>query len=227
MARKKQPKKTPNQIEFAKQKARIMRTVRNMQKRGYQVDTTFIPTKKSRVSKKSIAEMQSIKPKNLYEHAKFVNKETGEIIPGSQQRRNERVVAAKKGAFNRRMKKLVGQEVTKAMKEKNKPFHMPSQSKITIMNFRAMLSDFPAMAKPLLTRWLDKLIEERGESAVAEMLNEGMADGNMINYQVAYHTELLMQYMSDMLEYLPEITTEEKAELTEYFEYDEVWETYQ
>lgn len=87
-----------------------------------------------------------------------------------------------------------------------------------IANYRKYIAFFPRSANPILTVWLDRLIEENGIENVATMIQSGAQAGHILTYQIAYDEELLAGYMADMLDYLPDMTDWYKAEIMEQFE---------
>lgn len=76
--------------------------------------------------------------------------------------------------------------------------------RVVISGFREHVSQFNPKASELLLSWLDKLLNENDEHSVATMLQDGAEHGNIVTYQIAYNTNLLYQYMSNMIDYLPD-----------------------
>lgn len=77
---------------------------------------------------------------------------------------------------------------------------------------------FPAMAEPILKRWYDELLTRYTKEDIATMLEDGARAGVVLTYEIAYDGEKLAMYMSDMLDFYPEMTAWEKADLMEQFE---------
>lgn len=76
--------------------------------------------------------------------------------------------------------------------------------RVVISGFREHVSQFNPKASELLLSWLDKILNENDEHSVATMLQDGAEHGNIVTYQIAYNTNLLYQYMSNMIDYLPD-----------------------
>jgi hypothetical protein len=57
------------------------------------------------------------------------------------------------------------------------------------------------------------------------MLNDGAEAGYIVTYQIVYKQEALLQYMSAMLNYLPEAGTMFKEEMMDAIEIMEDWES--
>lgn len=87
-----------------------------------------------------------------------------------------------------------------------------------IGNFRRELQHFPSKAEPKLNQWLDRVISEFGTEDVANMLQSGAEAGHILTPDIAYDDLLLEGYISDMLDYLPEMTDWYKAEIMESME---------
>lgn len=76
--------------------------------------------------------------------------------------------------------------------------------RVVISGFREHVSQFNPKASELLLSWIDKILSENDEHSVAIMLQDGAEHGNIVTYQIAYNTNLLYQYMSNMIDYLPD-----------------------
>ena len=87
-----------------------------------------------------------------------------------------------------------------------------------IANFRDNLKHFPDKAEPLLNSWLDRLINEYGSEAVADMLQQGAENGIILTERVAYSNDKLQGYIAEMLDYLPDMTDWYKAEVLDSME---------
>lgn len=90
-----------------------------------------------------------------------------------------------------------------------------------IANYRNQLRQYPAMAEPMLTNWLDYMIAEHGKDDVAKMLEDGAKNGVVLTFEIAYSEDKLVGYIADLMDWLPEMTDWYKAELMEQFE---MWE---
>lgn len=93
-------KKTPNQIAFEKEVRRIQRAITRIEKRGFEFTEKPSLQKPSRVTKKQLARLKAIKPETLYKITTY-KRITGEVIPGTERRAEERRIAAIKAAQTR------------------------------------------------------------------------------------------------------------------------------
>lgn len=75
-----------------------------------------------------------------------------------------------------------------------------------INNYRSEINQYPSHAEPIITKWLNSLIDEWGKQAVAEMLQKGAEAGVILTRKIAYDDDLLEGYLSDMINYMPEMS---------------------
>lgn len=75
-----------------------------------------------------------------------------------------------------------------------------------INNYRSEIHQYPSHAEPIITIWLNNLIADWGKQAVAEMLQRGAEAGVILTRKIAYDDALLEGYLTDMLNYMPEMT---------------------
>lgn len=87
-----------------------------------------------------------------------------------------------------------------------------------IRNYLEEISYYPSKAQPILQQWLNSLIDKYGKEDVATMLQEGAEDGVVLTREIAYDGEKLQGYISDMLDYLPEMTDWGKEDILDAFD---------
>ena len=109
MARKRKAKVTPNKQAFRKELRRIKSFIKGAEKRGYIFPAFSIPKEPTRVTKKQLEQIKSIKPETLYREALYISRETGEVISGMERRAEERKASAAKGARTRKEKANKGE----------------------------------------------------------------------------------------------------------------------
>lgn len=103
----KRKKQTENQKAYQKERRRLLQAVRRAEKQGYIFPEDIIPEMPKRVTKKQLENIQKIKPKQLYEKAEFVYKETGEIVPAEQRKQEVKQEAIIKSKETRKRKKKI------------------------------------------------------------------------------------------------------------------------
>lgn len=89
---------TPNQTAWDKEFKRIQRFIKDASKRGFTFDVEI--EKPTRITKKRLEEIRSLKPKELYKQATYIIPETGEEVTGTEGRFYERSQAQLKSKRN-------------------------------------------------------------------------------------------------------------------------------
>lgn len=89
---------TPNQTAWDKEFKRIQRFIKDASKRGFTFDVEI--EKPTRITKKRLEEIRSLKPKELYKQATYIIPETGEEVTGTEGRFYERSQAQLKPKRN-------------------------------------------------------------------------------------------------------------------------------
>lgn len=204
--------------QYQKEYERLQRAVKRAEKRGYFFEENPLPTKVKKPTRKSLERLRKVPTSSIYDKAKVVIEETGEILTGTEARKLERQLAAQRAAETRREKRTP----STSRKRKQVEEKLPSMEDIIIRNFIAQVQHYPKSAAPVILPWLERLISEKGRTAVATMIESARASGILIDQQVAY-SERIYTFMADMLDYLP-MTPDEKQELTDGFEEVETWE---
>lgn len=93
--------------------------------------------------------------------------------------------------------------------------------RVVISGFRQHVRQFNERASNLLLSWLDRILATNDAHDVATMLNDGAESGLIVTYQIVYSQDKLTQYMSEMLNYLPETGPLFKAEMMDAMEQEE------
>lgn len=220
---KKRKKPTKLQIEYNKQVKRLKQAVRRAEKRGYIIPDNIIPKQPKRITRKTVERLNKITTKDIYAKSKKLDFETGELISGEVARKQERSEAAKKAAKTRKEKRF---NAKSGVSEYYTPSYemFPSGAEIIISNFKADLARFPEVAQPIVSQWLNRLINDYSLEDVAEMLENAAAQGLGVDYSVAYREDILLDRLSEMLEFLPGASTGNKKDIMEAIEYEEDWE---
>lgn len=95
--------------EIRKERKRVQQNIRRMKKRGFFFDDFEVPsieyTKTGNVSKKTLNKLRALTPNILYEKARWLDTETGEILTGKERRKEERHERAQKSAQTRKRKR--------------------------------------------------------------------------------------------------------------------------
>ena len=218
--------------EYKKHIRRIKSFIRNATKRGFDIDYE-IPRKPKRITEGTIRRLSKITPDYLYKKSSYASEETfGEIVPGVKGRKIERSRAAKKAAGTlrkRRQKTQVRKSTTDTPYIQEQTGKSTSGTEYTqdffvdviLSNYRAHIAQFNQKAYLVLSKWLDKLIEDKGKKDVSIMLEEGANNGLIVTYKIVYSKTELSNYISSMLDYLPDTGNIYKDEFMDAMEEDE------
>ena len=192
MARKKKTR-------YSKERARIVRYLSKLKKQGRRIDL-YIPTETE-------LRKQGVKGTELFKLTRKLKSITPEEL------RN------------------ISYEIPEPTQEStNTPGFEPPENisedatffdAVVISGFKSHVRQFNERASNLLLTWLDRIIASNGEHDTAVMLNDGAEAGVILTYQVVYSQDKLTQYMSEMLDYLPEAGTLFKEELMDAMEQEE------
>lgn len=223
---KRKSKQTPNQRAYAKQVKRIKQFIRRAEKRGYQFSENVLPQRPKRITQASIRKLARLTPEKLYQKAVYGGEAAyGEIVKGIVGIKLERKVRAQKAVQTRKYRLAEPtQEPT------NTPGFVPPENisedvsffdAVVISGFKTHVRQFNEHASNLLLSWLDRILATNDAHDVATMLNDGAEAGLIVTYQIVYSQDKLTQYMSEMLNYLPEAGPLFKTEMMDAMEQEE------
>ena len=193
--------------EYMKERKRIQSYLSKQRKFGLEFSKNILPKIPKRITEGSIRRLQKITPQKIQEQAVFVDKDTGEVIEGK---------IAKKYAkeFNKQHQDYYPNETDIVLNNfADNVSHFEPMSMFSISNFKTMVARFPNSPEPIITPWINNLISEYGADNVAQMLQDAMADGLMLTFEIAYDNSLLQNYMADLVDYLPEVGNFTKDEI--------------
>lgn len=214
---------------YAKQLKRIKQFMRRAEQRGYQFIKNIIPKKPKKIRPESVENLKKITPEKMYKKSVYVGEATyGEIVKGTLGRKFERKAQAQKAAQTRKQAKQ-REAQTEQRNYYSTPDNISGDSSffdyMVINEYRRNIAHFGNKAYAELGSWLDNLISEHGEHAVAEMLEDGASSGTVVTYQIAYDDSKLQDYMSDMFNYL-EFGDDYRADISDAFDEDSNFDTY-
>lgn len=219
-------KSTPNQRAYAKQVKRIKQFIRRAEKRGYQFPENVLPQKPKRVTQASIRKLVQLTPEKLYQKAVYGGEASfGEIVKGTEGLKLERKVRAQKAAQTRKYRLAEPKQEPTNTSGFVPPENISEDTSffdaVVISGFKQHVRQFNERASDLLLSWLDRILATNDEHDVAIMLNDGAEAGNIVTYQIVYSVDKLHEYMSNMLDYLPEAGPLFKAEMMDAMEMEE------
>lgn len=222
----KRKKQTPAERAYSKQVKRIKQFIGRAEKRGYQFSENVLPKRPNRVTQASVRKLAKLTPEKLYKQAVYGGLASGgEIVPATVGLKLERSLRVKKAAETRKYR------LAKSVQEPtNTPGFVPPENisedgtffdSVVISGFKAHVRQFNEHASNLLLSWLDRILATNDVHDVATMLNDGAEAGLIVTYQIVYSQDKLTQYMSEMLDYLPEAGELFKAEMMDAMEEEE------
>lgn len=243
-------KKSSAEIAYDKQVKRIKQFISRAEKRGYVFEENVLPQKPKRITKASVRKLAKITPKELYKKAVYGGEATGgEIVAAKEGLKLERSLRSKKSAESRKKKRdqqYHKQEVHNKPEQEstNTPgFEPPFKqnddysfyTRVVITQWYETLGTFSnGEAYNLLRAWMGSIIRENGLDDVAVMISEASADGYLLTWDVVYKSDYAVQYLANLINYLPEAGVLYKEEMLDRIEYmkavgealeqDENWE---
>ena len=222
----KRRKQTPAERAYSKQVKRIRQFITRAEKRGYQFSEDVLPQRPKRVTQASVKKLAKITPEKLYKKAVYGGLATmGEIVPAIEGLKLERSLRAKKASQTRKYRLAHPTQQPTNTQGFEPPENISEDATffdaVVISGFRSHVRQFNERASDLLLSWLDKILSTNDAHDVATMLNDGAEDGLIVTYQIVYSQDKLTQYMSEMLNYLPEVGPLFKAEIMDAMEEEE------
>ena len=228
--------------QYRKERKLLLQQIRRMEKRGYVFVKEPVPAKPKRITAASIRSLQKQR-KNIYQKAVLVDTESGEVIasaktPKAEKKRTERELNKEK--TYQAQWKAFGEEGEKAPGTPGKELPGPGEeyesrsdygkgyipeesvydsfSEHIIERYRNSYDMYNSEFVNYMNAWVDQLISRFGLDDVAEMIENAAADGVLITYKEAYVPGARDNYISDMMDYLPDSGDLTKEQIFEAME---------
>lgn len=228
--------------EYRKERKLLLQQIRRMKKRGYVFVKEPVPAKPKRITAASIRSLQKQR-QNIYKKAVLVDTESGEVIasaktPKAEKKRKERELNREK--TYQAQWKAFGEEGEKAPGPQGKGMPGPGEeyesrsdygkgyipeesvydsfSEHIIERYRNSYDMYNSEFVNYMNAWVDQLISRFGLDDVAEMIENAAADGVLITYKEAYVPGARDNYISDMMDYLPDSGDLTKEQIFEAME---------
>lgn len=222
----KRHKQTPTKRAYSKQVRRIKQFIRRAEKRGFYFNENVLPQRPKRITQASVRKLAKLTPEKLYQKAEYGGTATyGEVVSGVKGARLERSLRAKKAAETRKYRLAEPKQESTNTQGFVPPENISEDASffdaVVISGFKSHVRQFNEHASNLLLSWLDRILVTNDVHDVATMLNDGAEAGLIVTYQIVYSQDKLTQYMSEMLDYLPEAGELFKAEMMDAMEEEE------
>lgn len=233
--------------QYAKEYRRITQAIRRQEKLGYFIAEEVKPVKPSQMStirKSDVQRLINLTPNKIRKESVYVDADTGETFPGldivkshHKAKPSKAKTTSTKPKKKRKPKQPIpppqepeeldtfwyGDDID-CVPEQQRQYY-PGFENIAITGYLKQLQQFPnAEGARMLSDWLTKLINQFGSHAVAVMLDEGSREGNIVTWETVYKGGVQV-YMTNMIEHLPGLGTEDKQRLGEIMEDMESWES--
>lgn len=201
-------KHTPNQKAFTKESNRIKKFISRAQKRGYVFPKSVLSLleKPKQVRKSRIDKLKSLSAAELYKKATFTNHLTGEVMTGTEGRKLERSLSAKKGWEKRKStvsRESVPEVKTSSMTGRKMSEGVMRNPEIATLNYIIhSLESFAARAnrkeQPLrLLNFIENAISQYGKSAVAQTIMD--MDAPIPEGYDLYNEQRVTEYLNDFM----------------------------
>jgi hypothetical protein len=221
---------TSLQKSYQKEVNRINNIVNKLENQGYKLNQD-ISLLNAKPTKYNLERLKGYTTEDIKIKSYKVDKETGEVKTYRdqldqkyQERRRKKEEALRKRDWENYFDKFKDRESNRNESEPFFESDIPSFSSIVIANFRIEMNQFPKLCGPMMNQWLDKLLTMYDQDDIAEMLEAGRQNGDFPTYREAYDSYALGQCMTQMLEYLPEMSQGFKDEINEQIETGELFE---
>lgn len=197
--RKPSQKQQSINTQYKKVRAKILKRIRSLEKRGYSIELTIPKVPKTK-TEASIRNLEKITLERLYKRSTYHGFASyGEEVTGEKGRQLERKQRAQKAKETRKQKKF------KKKTEKRETFDESFFSRNTINVWYAQVQAcINGRFANALLKWMDRLIADNGVDDVAKMINDGEAVGVVFTFDVAYDSVSFNRYTSELIQYLPD-----------------------
>lgn len=219
----KKQKLTQNQQAYKKEVARIKRSIKNIEKRGYFFQQLPDLNTPKRVSKKALEKLQNTKAKDLYKYTVKVNEDTGEFIKGTTARKEEYKARAEKAKRTRELN-----ERPHYTSLNDKEFfdveYFPPYHEIILHNFKSTIKKFPQEIQNVFDQWFDEVSDLYTDQEIADMLEIGKMRGLIQYSDFAYSVSHAVKTVTSLTALLPNLSDNDKIRIFESMETLEDWD---
>lgn len=209
-------KKKTLKEQYRRERKRIQNYISRNKKKGIIINFV-LPSIPKRITKGSVSRLHKITPQKLKSYAEYVDVETGKIISKTHyEEERERL-----SQFKKDIKKQI-KELSKKVYPKTPVKELPSETDIILNIWFSEIARFPTLATPILTDWTNKKIASMGRDKFAEMIAIAKNSGLELTREIAYNTEYINTFLSELLTFAREDNTFAfNSTLTNYMEDDE------
>lgn len=189
------------QKAYRKERQRIQRQIRRMERRAYDVPE-LLPEIPKRITKASVNRLKKITTEYLYSKSRYIDVETGEILTGKEGRKQERKESAQRSAQTRRERKESEQRAQASPQPAPVTDYVDFTSQVFTVFQMEMTQIYGRNEKLFnyITAWFDKSLARYGAEDFAEALEQSKSEGMWPGWEGVSDTEILVGKLTGILE---------------------------
>lgn len=189
------------QKAYRKERQRIQRQIRRMERRAYDVPE-LLPEIPKRITKASVNRLKKITTEYLYSKSRYIDVETGEILTGKEGRKQERKESAQRSAQTRRERKESEQRAQARPQTTPVTDYVDFTSQVFTVFQMEMTQIYGRNEKLFnyITAWFDKSLARYGAEDFAEALEQSKSEGMWPGWEGVSDTEILVGKLTGILE---------------------------
>ena len=197
--KKKRNKGSKLKQEYNKQRRRIKKYIQEKELIGYYIPDDILPKIPKKVTKNSIARLKKITSDVILRKSTAYDPLTGEEISAWKRRNIDRKIRTEATKKNKSVKK-------------DEAIAPLDWSGYILQNYIALISNHTKILAPLIIPWINGMIATYGKDRTAKMIAKGYENGQVIDYELAYSEQKIMQHIADMQTYMEDILNDESLD---------------
>lgn len=185
--------------EYNKQRRRIKKYIQEKELIGYYIPDDILPAIPKKITKNSITRLKKITSDVILRKSTAYDPLTGEEINAWKRRNIDRKIRI---------------EATKERKKRKKDEAIAplKWSEYILQNYIHIISNHAKILAPLVMPWINGMIATYGKDRTAKMIAKGYENGQVIDYELAYSEQKIMQHIADMQNYMEDILNDESLD---------------
>lgn len=182
--------------EYNKQRRRIKKYIQEKELIGYYIPDDILPAIPKKITKNSITRLKKITSDYILRKSTAYDPLSGEEINAWKRRNIDRKIRI---------------EATKERKKRKKDEAIAplKWSEYILQNYIDIISNHTKILAPLVMPWINGMIATYGKDRTAKMIAKGYENGQVIDYELAYSEQKIMQHIADMQNYMEDILNDE------------------
>lgn len=182
--------------EYNKQRRRIKKYIQEKELIGFYIPDDILPKIPKKITKSSIARLKKITSDYILRKSTAYDPLSGEEISAWKRRNIDRKIRI---------------EATKERK-KDEAIAPLKWSEYILQNYIHIISNHAKILAPLVMPWINGMIATYGKDRTAKMIAKGYENGQIIDYELAYSEQKIMQHIADMQNYMEDILNDESLD---------------